>query len=1087
MMDGAGGGADLTNATLTFDDSGSALTTAAISSGTYRPTNLRGTDFPLPAPPGPYAAASLSAFNGIDPNGDWQLYVRDSSAVDPGTISGGWKLELISLKQATSFAVTGAPGVTVGNTPFNITVTAKNADDTVDTGYLGTIHFTSTDPAAILPAPYTFVPADNGVRSLPVTLGSSGSHTITVSDSGMAGYWKLDEGSGIATSDSSGNNNTAALVGPPAWSTTVSPTQYTNSASLSFSGTTNHVSIPKTAELQLTTSTIALWLKADADVADYCSIFSDAVGGSEQSGYRCELHSVSGNFGCFVNGTSRSIQSATPLNDNAWHHVALVLNKSAGTASIYIDGMQNGAINVELKPSLQVLYLGQSSNLGIYPFLGLLDDLRIYNRALSAAEINLLAAGGGPDTVVRGISTAITVNAVASITVQPQNKSILSGQAATLSVTAIGDGTLAYQWYRGASGVTTSPIPGATGNSYVTPPLYGPESYWVRVSGTYGAPVDSVTALINTFSTLGTFGNSSAITINDNAAATPYPSGITVSGVTGPVEWVKVTLKGVNHTAPSDVGVLLEGPHGEKVVLMEGAGGTSDIVNVDLVFDDAGSALTTAAVIGGTYRPTNLNTARTFPAPAPAKPYGTSLTAFNNVSPNGEWKLYVRDASATDSGSISGWGIEFLKQQGARITGQPQSVMIVSGQNTTLSVTATGDDALNYQWYQGDSGDVSSPVAGATGNSYTTPPLYGPASYWVRVTDSSGYHVDSSTAQVVTTASKAVFNNSAAITINDNSAASPYPSVIAVSGFTGAVEIMRVALNGINHTWPADIGILLVGPRGQSVNLMSGAGGGVDIVNTDLVLDDTGSALTSAKIENGVYRPTSLSGPSYSFLSPAPAAPYGNKLELFNNTDPNGEWLLYVQDLATGDSGTIASGWGIEFLARTHSLRIATAGTGYGTVNYQEKPAVINTAYETSVATGQQVTLVPQPDQFSLFTGWSGISSCSTGICQFIMSQNTSVSGTFTLDSANSVLVDQIYHATIDDAYKADSTGSGSVIKLWGIDFAEVLLLGLDKTVTLSGNYDNKHSLQGSDTVTTISGSLSIKAGTVIVDRVSIK
>ena len=69
-----------------------------------------------------------------------------------------------------------------------------------------------------------------------------------------------------------------------------------------------------------------------------------------------------------------------------------------------------------------------------------------------------------------------------------------------------------------------------------------------------------------------------------------------------------------------------------------------------------------------------------------------------------------------------------------KITVQPTSVSINSGETTTLSVTATGD-ALIYQWYAGLRGDMSNPVSGANSVSLTTEPLTSDGAYWVSVSN----------------------------------------------------------------------------------------------------------------------------------------------------------------------------------------------------------------------------------------------------------------------------------------------------------------------------------------------------------------
>jgi hypothetical protein len=85
------------------------------------------------------------------------------------------------------------------------------------------------------------------------------------------------------------------------------------------------------------------------------------------------------------------------------------------------------------------------------------------------------------------------------------------------------------------------------------------------------------------------------------------------------------------------------------------------------------------------------------------------------------------------------------------IQSQPGSVTIESGATAQLSVTAEGSPPFSYQWYAGASGDTSNPIAGATLQSFTTPPLTGMAVYWVRVTTPAGA-VDSNAATVTVNA-----------------------------------------------------------------------------------------------------------------------------------------------------------------------------------------------------------------------------------------------------------------------------------------------------------------------------------------------
>ena len=106
------------------------------------------------------------------------------------------------------------------------------------------------------------------------------------------------------------------------------------------------------------------------------------------------------------------------------------------------------------------------------------------------------------------------------------------------------------------------------------------------------------------------FSNSTSNGIPDNSAALIYPSQIQVSGLSGVVSHVSVTLSNLTHAYPDDLDVLLVAPGGRSVILMSDVGGSSSTfqhitLNLD---DDASAALADAGPIAsGTYKPTDAN------------------------------------------------------------------------------------------------------------------------------------------------------------------------------------------------------------------------------------------------------------------------------------------------------------------------------------------------------------------------------------------------------------------------------------------------------------------------------------------------
>jgi subtilisin-like proprotein convertase family protein len=178
-----------------------------------------------------------------------------------------------------------------------------------------------------------------------------------------------------------------------------------------------------------------------------------------------------------------------------------------------------------------------------------------------------------------------------------------------------------------------------------------------------------------------------------------------------------------------------------------------------------------------------------------------------------------------------------------------------------------------------------------------------------------------------TTAPQAVFTNSTAITINDASTATPYPSDITVSGIAGNIPAtpggIKVTINGFSHTFSDDVAIALVGPTGAAMLIQDGAGDDPDMVNVTYTLSDDGATVlpNATAWPAGTYKPTSYyagdsfpaPGPGTSYSLPGPVTGgTATFASIFGGTNPNGVWHLYVVDLVGGDSGNISGGWSLE-------------------------------------------------------------------------------------------------------------------------------------------------------------------------------
>ena len=161
--------------------------------------------------------------------------------------------------------------------------------------------------------------------------------------------------------------------------------------------------------------------------------------------------------------------------------------------------------------------------------------------------------------------------------------------------------------------------------------------------------------------TLFSFSNTNAIVIRDNDKAFPYPSSITVSGISGVVGKVTATLVNASHSFPGDIDGLLVGPTGQKTILLSGAG-APPMANATITFDDGAPAIPDAngQIVTGAYHPASYIPGVILPPAAPVGPYAAAMSVFNNADSTGTWSLYLADHEAGDAGSVAGgWKLGF--------------------------------------------------------------------------------------------------------------------------------------------------------------------------------------------------------------------------------------------------------------------------------------------------------------------------------------------------------------------------------------------------------------------------------------------
>lgn len=100
-----------------------------------------------------------------------------------GTINiGAFEVQSGTTNQPSSFSISGFPVSVTSGSARTFTVTARDADGTIDANYTGTVQFTSSDRKAKLPADYIFTAADAAVHTFSATLKTAGTQSLTVAD-----------------------------------------------------------------------------------------------------------------------------------------------------------------------------------------------------------------------------------------------------------------------------------------------------------------------------------------------------------------------------------------------------------------------------------------------------------------------------------------------------------------------------------------------------------------------------------------------------------------------------------------------------------------------------------------------------------------------------------------------------------------------------------------------------------------------------------------------------------------------------------------------------------------------------------------
>lgn len=211
--------------------------------------------------------------------------------------------------------------------------------------------------------------------------------------------WSFDEPQGSVAMDMSGRGRNGSLTGR------VTRAEGVSGRALQLDGGRGYVDAGhSTAFREAGSLTLTAWIRSSTYPRDDAAIVStlSAPAASPAAGFQLDTTIDTGprtvgfklSNGC---GEMMARYGATPLAIGRWYHVAGVYNAAARSLDVYLDGRNDngrlvGSIGGRQRPSREHLMIGRRSDLTGYPFSGLLDDVAIYSRPLTADEIAALAA-----------------------------------------------------------------------------------------------------------------------------------------------------------------------------------------------------------------------------------------------------------------------------------------------------------------------------------------------------------------------------------------------------------------------------------------------------------------------------------------------------------------------------------------------------------------------------------------------------------------------------------------------------------------------------------------------------------------------
>ena len=337
--------------------------TAGLAAGTYQATVT------VAAPGVTGAPATIPVTLTVAPPAPAALDVSPSSLAFAAAVGGAAPAaKTLSVTNSGSGALTftasdDAPWLSVtpasGSAPATLTVTAAPAGLAAGT-YTGAV--TVTAPGA-----------GGSPRSIPVTF------TVSAAPSGLVAAYGFDEPSGPSAVDASGGGNTGTIAG----ATRTASGRF--GAALSFDGVDDRVTVPHSAALALGTGmTLEAWVAPTTLGGWRTALLKERAGGLSYALYASDAGGRPTVFARAASEAGTAGAAALPLT--TWTHLAGTYDGT--TLRHYVNGVQvaTRALSGALAAGTGPLSIGGNGVWGEW-FAGRIDEVRVYNRALPAADV----------------------------------------------------------------------------------------------------------------------------------------------------------------------------------------------------------------------------------------------------------------------------------------------------------------------------------------------------------------------------------------------------------------------------------------------------------------------------------------------------------------------------------------------------------------------------------------------------------------------------------------------------------------------------------------------------------------------------